>query len=238
MALVGCLTVGLGAGMIVWAARSNELGVDPIERSLVARLEDGGFATAFSQGTDHPSGVPPDLRGQRWHQSAGTWGTLASSAYVSAPPCCSDPASRDESRTSSRADSLLLADLGTDGTAEVVLEQVHPGAGLAFRAVDPSNYLGFVVSPDATGWELVRVVDGVPAFDPIEGPPPRDGVIVGARFEGTTLELSVDLVVVATVISDEQGSRVGLVLRGASGSGRDGARFDDFLANPPVGTES
>jgi hypothetical protein len=237
VAAAGFVLVALGAFLVVETGSPDQFVVDQTGRALQGRVEPGGAATTFTQPTDHPIRVPPISEGRPWEQASGTWGTLMNRAYVYRP-VQADAVGADGSSAVSN-DNLLLLRMGTNGSSEVILDQVAPGAGLAFRAASPADYLGFVVNDDGTGWELVRVVGGNPSVEPIDAEAPYDGTLVSARYVGDEIVLSIDGQPVHTTSAQgANGTKVGLVVRGAGASGPDGAMFDNFLANPAVAAGS
>jgi len=231
VAAAGFVLVALAAFLVVETGSPDQLVLDETGRALQARVEPGGAATTFTQPTDHPIRVPPISEGRPWEQASGTWGTLLNRAYVYRPAEAGVVGADGQPDASD--DNLLLLRMGANGSSEVILDQVAPGAGLAFRVANPTDFLAFVVTEDGEGWEVVRVAGGESSAEPVEAKAPHDGTLVSARYVGDEVVLSIDGQPVHTTSAQgANGNKVGLIVRGPEASGPEGAMFDNFLANP------
>lgn len=243
IAAVGAVLAVIVAFIVITGGKPKQLTVDEVGQALQARVEPGGTMTTFTQPTDHPIRLPATSAGLQWGHLTGRWGTLRSRAYVyrpaeagvASPPPPGAPAAVTVVPAPSN-DSLLIVNMTNNGTAEVVLDEVAPGAGLVFRLQDTRNYLAVAVAPDGNGWEFVRVRNGVIETEPIAADPPQDGAYLSVAYNGPAVEVSADgKSIYTTTATDWPGARVGLIVRGPEGSGPDGAMFDNFLTNPAAG---
>lgn len=157
-----------------------------------------GLAPDVDLGFDEDGPLPAPGGDAEWSPGRGIW--LASEGVAR-----SGPPGEDESVT-------FFAAPGPDLAASVALPTASPGAGLAFRLLDDSNYLAWVLGPEGSGARLVRVVDAqqtvVEEVDAAVDAP----VVLGVRARGAELELLVDGEVAATVEDDGPTDRVGVGL--------------------------
>jgi hypothetical protein len=123
--------------------------------------------------------------GQPW-EPTGIWGRTGNQLYVATTAPAAAP-------------NVLLAPAGGYSTIRVSLPVVQSGAGVAFAAVDPLNYLKLVAVPGFATWNLYRVNAGV---DTLIGNTGLAETASGTRVEvrqslttaGTVRSLAVDII--------------------------------------------
>jgi hypothetical protein len=161
------------------------------------------------------------VRGEQgqWSAVSGTWGVQSHAAYVSDPVV---------------GPNLLIApDTTGDGTLQLRMTSVAPGAGLVFRYQDPQNYWRLVAFPRVLTWQIERVENGRTTFVANTGAFSRveDGTTIGVRIQGENLDFLVDGKVRQSLRS-HQGDLAGSTGLFASGRNADQARWDDFSFDP------
>jgi len=141
------------------------VGDDPV---LVADDFDRADAPTLAD-ADHP-----------WAQVHGAWAVQDGHGTVTAAP----------------ADRPALATLPVDGPSGVVRARataVEPGWAFAFRVQDEANFVAVVARPEAGGWTLGVVRDGVATESPLAlGAAPADGTVIEVRRTASGVQVTLD----------------------------------------------
>lgn len=221
----------------IWGTRDGQASVvRPVPGGLSLALvnvgEDARVAVTLSTGVP-PSTVVDDFTradsttslgtagtGQRWRARRGVWGIDAGAAYVvrSIPH---------------GIDLALVSGGAADGTAEVAVTTMQPGAGLAFRCRGPGNCWRIEAVPRFGTWNVIRVLRNQEHVVANLGTVPTvSGTTVGVEMAGSRLRFLVNGQI-RKVVRDpalHQVAGVGLAIPAGSEAG--GARWDRFRSSP------
>ena len=117
--------------------------------------------------------------GESWEAVFGTWGIEDNVAV--------------RASAAAGAQSLAVVPQGEgDGLMEVTLSVVEPGAGLAFRYIDPENYWTVTANPSIGSWTVNRVIEGEPELIGELAAPVADGTTVTVTSNGPLLRFVID----------------------------------------------
>jgi hypothetical protein len=211
------LVVGLLIGLVVGGGGSSGT-TKPHHEGEILTVE--GPGDSFDR-ADDPSSLGRSPAGFVWRADAGRWGVVADQAAVT------DPAA---------GRSFAVVPLGGgDGMVQLQLARVTNGAGLVFRYQDPRNYWSVVALPTYATYAVTKTVAGREKTVATTGvSPTSDGVVVGVRLQGDTIDVVIDTEIRKT-LTDGTLRKAQLTGMLASSGGAATARFDDLrLAGPRV----
>ena len=178
---VGAVAVLLAVLLVVASGYVGyQLGSGPAPPSAppTSEVATAPIVDTFSMARGDSLGLWRSELDQEWRQIGGTW-----------------EASGGLARAQAR-DGAAIATLDPQGSlryVQVTVGRLGPGAGVAFRYEDPSNYWSLLAAPLTGRWTLVKVVAGEQTILESYGPASTSpGTTVMLRFDGDRIEVEVD----------------------------------------------